>query len=147
MRIFLLTQFYYWHIFYFLTNTSKIYFLIDHHCETQSESSDSVAFVWIVWKFPKGAWVAHRNWSSSMNLIVSNLRMVCGKLVLQHEKKMLENLYKCVRNFYHFSHNEKRIWVKITWFSRNTKWTVGIRNCWNVVKLPSVMCWYYECEA
>ena len=37
------------HSFYFLSNTWKYYFLIDHYYETQTESSDSVAFVRILW--------------------------------------------------------------------------------------------------
>ena len=42
-------HYYYWHSFYFLSTTWKNYFLIDLHYETQSESSDSVAFVRILW--------------------------------------------------------------------------------------------------
>ena len=37
------------HRFYFLSNNWKYNFLIDLYCETKSESSDSVAFVRVVW--------------------------------------------------------------------------------------------------
>ena len=36
------------HISYFFTNSSKCYFLIEHHYETQSETFDSAAFVRIL---------------------------------------------------------------------------------------------------
>ena len=43
-------QYYYWHTVYiFFQTASSKNFLIDHHCETKSESSDSVAFVRIIW--------------------------------------------------------------------------------------------------
>ena len=39
------------HSFYFLSRTWEYNFLTGHHSETKSESSDSVAFVRIVWYF------------------------------------------------------------------------------------------------
>ena len=61
--------------FFFLSNTWKYNFLIDHHCETKSESSDSVTFVRIVW-------CSCRLNQSSENILVYNQNCVAVWITL-----------------------------------------------------------------